>query len=53
MSENRIVLHVNDWALNVLGIVVRDQDGYGVMTTRRRSERICKPPNLLLNKWSG
>jgi hypothetical protein len=25
-----------------LGIVVRDQDGYGVMTIRKRSERICK-----------
>jgi hypothetical protein len=25
-----------------LGIVVRDQDGYGVMIIRKRSERICK-----------
>jgi len=42
MSENRIVHHVNDWALNVLDIVVRDQDGYGGMIIRRKSERICK-----------
>jgi len=42
MSENRIVHHVNDWASNALDIVVRDQDGYGGMITRRRSERICK-----------